>query len=133
MNVAVLGASDKPERYSYKAVEMLAEKGHAVFPVHPAAASVAGRPVFKRLADIAEPLDTITVYLGAERSSALADEIAAARPRRVIFNPGAENPELFARLQSAGVEAVNACTLVMLRTGRFERPAGGNAAQATGR
>ncbi len=125
MNVAVLGASDKPERYSYKAVEMLAEKGHAVFPVHPAAASVVGRPVFKRLVDIAEPLDTITVYLGAERSSALADEIAGARPRRVIFNPGAENPELAKRLEAAGVETVNACTLVMLRTGRFDRSGAG--------
>jgi hypothetical protein len=121
MNVAVLGASSKPERYSFKAVSLLAEKGHAVFPVNPAIAEAAGRPVFKRLADIAAPLDTITVYHGAERSSALAEEILAVRPRRVIFNPGAENPELSRRLEAAGVEVLHACTLVLLRTGQFDR------------
>jgi predicted CoA-binding protein len=121
MNVAVLGASNKPERYSYQAVRLLMEKGHAAFPVHPAAAEVAGRPVFKRLAEVPAPLDTISVYLGAERSSALAEEILAANPRRVILNPGAENPDLARRLAAGGVEVVNACTLVMLRTGQFDR------------
>lgn len=132
MNVAVLGASSKPERYSFKAVNLLAEKGHTVFPVHPAIAEVAGRPVFKRLAGIAVPLDTITVYLAAERSSLLADEVLAARPRRVIFNPGTENPELSQRLATAGVEVLSACTLVLLNTGQFDRPGTGSAGAGQG-
>jgi len=119
MNVAVIGASNKPARYSYQAVKLLAEKGHAVFPVHPAIAEIDGMPVFKRLANISVPIHTITVYLAPERSAALADEIMAVRSKRVIFNPGAENPSIFQRLQEVGVEVMNACTLVMLKTNQF--------------
>jgi len=56
MNVAVLGASNKPARYSYQAVKLLAEKGHAVFPIHPVISEIEGIPVFKRLADITAPI-----------------------------------------------------------------------------
>ena len=119
MNVAVLGASNKPERYSFQAVKLLAEKGHAVCPVHPALATIDGVPVFKQLGDIRVPLHTLTVYVGPERSTALAAAILAARPQRVIFNPGAENPALAQQLQAAGIQVENACTLVLLRTGQF--------------
>ncbi|MDO9541430.1 MAG: CoA-binding protein [Kiritimatiellia bacterium] len=120
MNVAVLGASNKPARYSYKAVKLLAEKNHAVFPVHPAISEIDGIPVFKSLADIPAPIHTITVYLAPERSAALVDEILSASPKRVIFNPGAENPDLAQRLQETVVEVMNACTLVMLKTNQFD-------------
>jgi uncharacterized protein len=120
MNVAVLGASNKPERYSFQAVKLLAQKGHVVFPIHPALTTIDGVPVFKRLADIPVPLHTLTVYVGPERSTALAAAILAARPQRVIFNPGAENPVLAQQLQTAGVRVENACTLVLLRTGQFD-------------
>jgi predicted CoA-binding protein len=120
MNVAVLGASNKPERYSFQAVKLLAEKGHAVCPVHPALATIDGVPVFKQLGDIPVPLHTLTVYVGPERSTALAGAILAAGPERVIFNPGAENPVLAQQLQAAGIRVENACTLVLLRTGQFD-------------
>lgn len=119
MNVAVLGASNKPERYSYQAVKLLAAKGHAVFPVHPAVPGIDGIPVFKHLADIPAAIHTITVYIAPEHSAALADEIMATRSKRVIFNPGAENPALAHRLQQAGVETLTACTLVLLKTNQF--------------
>jgi uncharacterized protein len=120
MNVPVLGASPDPERYSHMAVKMLVEKGHTVFPVHPKSADIAGIPSFKRLADIPSPIHTVTVYVGPERSNALAEEILAAKPERVIFNPGAENEELARRLRANGIETLEACTLVLLRTGQFE-------------
>jgi predicted CoA-binding protein len=120
MNVAVLGASNKPERYSYQAVKLLAEKGHAVFPVHPALAAIDGMPAFKQLADIPVPIHTLTVYVGPERSTALAAAILAARPQRVIFNPGAENPGLAQQLAVYRIDVRNACTLVLLRTGQFD-------------
>jgi len=119
MNVAVLGASNKPDRYSYKAVKMLGEKGHVVFPVHPGLDDIEGIHVYKSLEDIPDPLDTITVYLSAANSDRIAESILESRPRRVIFNPGAENPELEARLQAEGVNVVEACTLVLLSTGQF--------------
>jgi len=120
MNVAVLGASDKPERYSYQAVKLLAQKGHTVFPVHPRLAAIDGMPVFSRLADIPASLHTVTVYLGPKRSSALAEDILASCATRLIFNPGAENPDLAERLRSVGIEVLDACTLVLLKTGQFE-------------
>ena len=120
MNVSVLGASNKPERYSYRAVKLLVEKRHAVFPVHPAISEIDGIPVFKRLEDISDSIHTITVYVVPECSAVLSNAILSARPRRVIFNPGAENPNLTQRLKDDGVEVVNACTLVMLKTGQFD-------------
>lgn len=119
MNVAILGASNKPERYSHQAVVLLAQKGHAVYPVHPALAEIDGHRVFKRLADIPAPLHTVTMYVSPALSTGLAGELIAANPVRVIFNPGTENPELEEKLSAAGIEVVRACTLVLLRTGRF--------------
>lgn len=119
MNVAILGASNKPERYSHQAVVLLAQKGHAVFPVHPALAEIDGHPVFKRLADIPAPLHTVTMYVAPALSAGMADALLAAKPQRVLFNPGTENPELETQLAAAGIETVRACTLVLLRTGQF--------------
>ena len=120
MNVAVLGASNKPERYSHQAVVLLAQKGHAVFPIHPALAEIDGHRVFKKLADVPAPLHTVTLYVSPALSGGLAGEILAARPARVIFNPGTENPELEEKLAAAGSATVRACTLVLLRTGQFD-------------
>ena len=119
MNVAVLGASKKPDRYSYKAIQFLREKGHTPIPVHPVIKDVEGIPVHPSLADVPEEVDTVTVYLSATNSNKYADEILSSGTKRVIFNPGAENPELAGRLKDAGIEVVEACTLVMLRTDQF--------------
>ena len=119
MNVAILGASNKPDRYSHKALVLLAQKGHAVFPVNPALPEIDGHPAFRRLADIPAPVHTVTMYVSPAHSTSMADGLLAAKPMRVIFNPGTENPELEDQLSAAGVEVVRACTLVMLRTGQF--------------
>jgi len=119
MTVAVLGASDKPDRYSYQAVTLLAEKGHRPFPIHPRLEAIEGTPVYHSLSDVPEPIDTIAVYLSARNSNVVADAILAAGARRVIFPPGAENPDLQRRLADAGIEVLEACPLVMLRTGQF--------------
>jgi len=120
MNVAILGASKKPDRYSFKALMLLKEKNHTPYPVHPILQVIEGIPVFASLRSIPVPLDVVTLYLGSAHQERVAEEIAQSRPRRVIFNPGAENPALAARLQAAGIEALNACTLVLLKTGQFE-------------
>jgi predicted CoA-binding protein len=119
MNVAVLGASNKPDRYSYQAIQLLREKGHTPYPVHPALAAVDGIPVSASLRAIPDPIHTITVYLSARHQQSIVDDILNRGARRVIFNPGAENPELAERLRQQGVEAIEACTLVLLKTGQF--------------
>lgn len=118
-SVAVLGASPKEERYSFQAVKMLRERGYDPRPVHPAGHTVDGIAGVKSLSDLKPPIDTISCYVNAGISSEEYDRILALSPRRVIFNPGAENPELAERLRAIGVEVVEACTLVMLRTGQF--------------
>lgn len=116
---AVLGATPKEDRYSFKAVRMLKEHGYNPIPVHPAGHTVDGIPGMKSLDEITDPVDTLTLYVGANISSRELDRILALKPRRVIFNPGAENSELAARLEEAGIEIVEACTLVMLRTDQY--------------
>jgi len=118
-NVAVLGASSNPDRYSYKAVEALAEVGYPVFPVHPSEKPVNGLRCYPSLCAIGEPLDTITVYLSEKNSTLLIEEITESAPRRVILNPGAENDELKSRCESAGIKVQEACTLVLVSTGQF--------------
>ena len=119
MNVAVLGASDKPDRFSYQAVKLLQEKGHKVFPIHQRVKTIDGQEVYKSISDIKEPVDTVTLYVAADISSALANDILSVKPRRIIFNPGAENPELVQLAQAQNVQCVEHCTLVMLNAGEF--------------
>ena len=117
--VAVLGASPKEDRYSFKAVHMLKEHGHTPIPVHPKGHTVDNVPGVKSLDDISGPIDTLTVYVNAKISDGEYDRIISLKPRRVVFNPGAENDDLAAKLEEAGIEVVKACTLVLLRTEQF--------------
>lgn len=117
--VAVIGASPKPDRYAYRAMQMLREYGHRAIPVNPAFPEVLGEKCYRSIVEVPESLDTATLYLRKARSDALIEGILRAKPRRIIFNPGAENADLAARAKEQGIEAVEGCTLVMLRTGRF--------------
>ena len=117
--VAILGASPKPDRYAYKAFELLKEYGHRPIPINPAFPDIRGEKCYPTISDAPQPIDTVTLYLGEARSNPLMDEIVAAKPRRIIMNPGAENPGLAAKAEDAGIEVVEGCTLVMLRSGTF--------------
>jgi len=117
--VAVLGASPKPDRYAYRATEMLRSFGHRPIPVNPAFDEVLGDKCYPSIADIPESIDTVTMYLGQQRSDPLVDEIVARKPRRIILNPGAENDNLARKAEAAGIEVVEGCTLVMLQTNSF--------------
>ena len=117
--VAVLGASTKPERYSFRAVHELKERGYMPIPVHPAGHFVDGVPGVKSLDRIKDCVDTLTIYVNAKISSEQEKDILELKPRRVIFNPGAENKELAVVLKKAGIEVLEACTLVMLHTGAY--------------
>jgi predicted CoA-binding protein len=117
--VVIVGASDKPDRYSHKAQLLLSQHGHKVVPVHPRLETIEGVPVVADLSQVTGQVDTVTMYVGAAISKGLAEKLIAVKPRRVIFNPGAENPELQEKLTAAGIDVEEACTLVMLRTGQF--------------
>lgn len=117
--VVIVGASDNPERYSHRALLSLQQHGHAVVPVHPKLVEIEGIAVVADLSTITGAVDTVTMYVGAAISGGLTEKLIALKPRRVIFNPGAENAVLAEALQQAGIACVEACTLVLLSTGQF--------------
>lgn len=116
---AIVGASPQKDRYSYLAFLNLKDQGRPFALVNPRYTDIDGSPVFPSLAQVAGPVGTVSLYLAPERQEAVVDEVVSARPGRVIFNPGSENPLVRARLEAAGIRCLNACTLVLLRTGQF--------------
>ena len=119
MNVAVLGASNKPSRYSYMAVERLLQKGHTVFPVHKVVKEVLGLKVYSELSGIKEPIDTLTMYVNEIVSTNMTKDILQLNPRRIIFNPDTENFDLADKARAIGIDVVFGCTLVMLSSRSF--------------
>jgi len=119
MNVAILGASNKPDRYSHKALMLLLEKGHRPYLVHPFLTEIEGFPVYLSLRMIPYPIDTVTVCLAVQEQQAIAEDILQSKCRRIIFNPGAENPGVAEQLKKQGKNVLEACTLLMLETGQF--------------
>lgn len=118
-HVAVLGASPKPARYANQCIRLLKEHGYRVTPLHPRFETIEELAVTPSLAAIADPVDTLTLYVGPEGLQPMIDDIVRLAPGRVIFNPGTESRELQRRLDESGIEWFEACTLVMLKTDQF--------------
>jgi len=118
-HVAVLGASPKPARYANQALRLLLAKGFQVTPMHPKFTEIEGLKVANDYQSVTQPVDTLTLYVGAERLEPQIDDIVAMKPQRVIFNPGTESTVLQQALDEAGIKWFEACTLVMLRTDQF--------------
>ncbi len=118
-NVAIIGASAKPDRYSHKAQLRLTEHGHKVFLVTPSGGDILGHSCYKSATEITEKIDTVTLYVGPQRLAGIINEVINLNPKRIIFNPGTEDSELMKKVKSAGIEVVEACTLVMLATDQY--------------
>lgn len=117
--VVILGASDNPERFAHKAMVMLKKHGHETVLVNPALKEIEGHRVHADLEEVMQPIDTLTMYVNPRISVYLKDKIIALKPKRVIFNPGTENPAIEFDLKKTGIDTIHACTLVMLSTGQF--------------
>lgn len=117
--VAVLGASNKLDRYSYRALQLLRQHGHTAIPVHPSLDEIDSVAVIPTLDQIDQAVDTLTIYVNPDVSAGLANEIIALKPGRVIFNPGSESAELTETLEANGISFEEGCTLVLLETGQF--------------
>lgn len=114
----VIGASENPERYSYKAIKMLRSHGHSVVAVAPRKGKVADIDFNLEIPADLHP-DTVTLYINPTIQKEYYDRILALKPRRVIFNPGTENGEFETLVRKNGIEPVEACTLVLLSTNQF--------------
>lgn len=121
--VLVLGASDKEERYANKAFKLLREHGFNVVPVHPRIQSIEGVAVYPTVGHAAAaaggPVDTVTLYVNGDTVLENAAEIISLDPRRVIMNPGTENAAAAKLFTDHGIQVLEACTLVLLKTGQF--------------
>ena len=118
MKTLVLGASENPERYAHKATIKLLEKGHEVVLVGKTEGTIAANMIHKNLpAEI--DIDTITLYLSPQNQQNWYQDILRLNPKRLIFNPNTENPTLASLAESAGIEVVEACTLVLLTTNQY--------------
>lgn len=114
----VIGASENPERYAYKATVALQSHRHPVVPVGLKEGEINGVKILKDMPAI-EDVDTITLYVGPRNQPAWYDYILSLKPKRVIFNPGTENDEFEKVLKDKNIEPVEACTLVMLAVGNY--------------
>ncbi|MBC7913874.1 MAG: CoA-binding protein [Pyrinomonadaceae bacterium] len=114
----ILGATPDSSRYAYLAANKLARYGHPIVNVGIKTGEVAGVPIEKPEYVHAD-IDTITLYVGSRNQESLYNYILNTNPKRIIFNPGTENPELELLAEQKGIEIVLGCTLVMLSTGEY--------------
>lgn len=116
--VVVLGATPNPGRYAYLAANMLTDYGFDMIPIGLKEGEVAGKGILHGTPAL-ENIHTVTLYLGPQNQLPMMQYILSLKPKRVIFNPGTENEDFENILERNGIEPVEACTLVMLRTGQF--------------
>jgi hypothetical protein len=114
----ILGASQNPTRYSYLALNKLSSHNHPVVAIGKTKGQVGDVEIDieqKLISDI----DTVTLYLNPQNQKPYYDYIISLKPKRIIFNPGTENEELYTLAKKNGIEVMEACTLVLLSTGQY--------------
>jgi predicted CoA-binding protein len=114
----VVGATDNPTRYAYKAATLLNNHGHPIELLGTKTGTVAGQEIQQGEPQLND-VDTVTLYVGTRNQPPLYDYLLSLKPKRIIFNPGTENPEFEQMAKQQGIETVEGCTLVMLSIGQY--------------
>lgn len=114
MNVAVIGASNNPQKFGNKAVRAYLAHGHSVFPVNPHETSIEGEPVFRSIADIPVDLDATLVYLPPAITIGELPAIARKGPGQLFLNPGSEDAAVIARAAELGLAPILACSIIAI-------------------
>ncbi|MFP4089589.1 MAG: CoA-binding protein [Cyclobacteriaceae bacterium] len=116
----VVGASPNPSRYAFRAAHLLKRYDHTIIPLSIKRGEVAEEKIMDlREKPMITDVDTITLYIGPQNQPEWIDYLLSLSPRRIIFNPGTENPVFMDKAEAQGVEVVEGCTLVMLQTGTY--------------
>ena len=115
----VAGASPNPMRYSYMAVQRLQQSSKAVVAWGLREANI-GNVSIETTFPERKDIHTITLYMNPQRQKDWYEAFLKLEPKRIIFNPGTENPELEQLAQSRGIECIEACTLVMLASNTYD-------------
>lgn len=114
----ILGATTNPDRYAYRAAHMLSKNGHEIVPVGIKKGEVAGVEIINDRPTL-DDIDTVTLYVGPGLQPQYYDYLMDLKPKRIVFNPGTENPELQDLAKNNGIQTIEACTLVMLSVGNY--------------
>lgn len=106
--IAMVGASDRPDRPSYRVMEYLQSRGYRVIPVNPQITGehVHGEFVFRELAQIGEPIDMVDIFRRPMAAGEAVDEAIAAGAKSVWLQLGVINDEAAARAEAAGLKVV---------------------------
>ncbi len=118
MRVLIYGASTNPDRYAFKALDLLVEKGYKVFLKGNKSGITCGLAIQVGTNDF-DHIHTVTLYVGSKNQHDLMQDLAQIKPERIIFNPGTENPKLYAEIEKLNIQVEEACTLVLLHTKQF--------------
>ena len=114
----VMGASENVQRYSNMAVRKLKKHQHEVKAYGLRKGEIDGVTIETDLLNY-DDLDTVTLYLNPKNQQPYYDYILSLKPKRVVFNPGTENPDLYKLLTDNGIGFEEACTLVLLSTNQY--------------
>lgn len=116
----VVGATTNTSRYAYFAADRLSDKGIPFLPIGIKSGEVFGQKILdlRSLPEL-HNIHTITLYIGPAHQEEWIDYLLSLKPKRIIFNPGTENPAFYQKAKAAGIEVLQACTLVMLSTNQY--------------
>jgi len=114
----IIGASENTERYANKAFHSLINHGHEVEMVGIKSGQIDAKPIYTGNPEFKE-IDTVTLYVNPKNQEAYYDYILSLKPKRIIFNPGTENPDLENKAAQHGIQTIEACTLVLLSIGQY--------------
>ena len=116
----IVGATTNPSRFAFFVASDFSSLGLEFIPIGIKKGEVFGKEILDlRSKPQLKNIHTITLYIGPSHQDEWIDYLLGLEPKRIIFNPGTEHPDFFKKTSSQGIEALNACNLVMLRTNQF--------------
>jgi len=119
-NTVVVGATTNPSRYAFMAAKKLLAFDHNIVLIGIKKGEIDGhhiQPIYEK--PTIENVDTVTLYVGANNQKDHIPYLLSLKPRRIIFNPGTENPQFMEEAKKHNIEVEVACTLVMLSAGTY--------------
>ena len=116
----IIGATTDPSRYAYLAARMLTQYNNEILPIGIKKGDLFGTKILNIFdKPKVDDVHTITLYIGPQRQPEWYEYLMSLNPKRIIFNPGTENDVLIRMAEERGIEAVEGCTLVMLRSNQY--------------